>query len=91
MGIKIQTMKVLQELKLAYITGLSKEAAAFIRKEAFARRDDSGDPENDIYCMEGFAEDVYGGHTAVPENLAEEINKLILLCQDNGYIWIGIS
>lgn len=84
-------MKVLQEMKLAYITGLSEKATEFIRKEAFTRHDDSGEPENDIYCMEGFAEDVNTGHTVVPAELAKEIDRLTLLCQKEGYIWIGLQ
>ncbi len=75
---------------LGYVEGVSPEATAFIRSTAFTRTDESGEPENDIYCMEGFAEDIEHGRIDVPDGIRQEIDSLIQFCEAERLIWIGI-
>lgn len=83
-------LALLQKMYIGYLTGLSPQAITFIRQTAFTRTDESGEPENDIYCMESFPEDIESGHIEVPEHLQEEINRLIQFCEAEKLIWIGI-
>lgn len=87
----LSEIKLAQKMYLGYIEGLSPKAVAFVRANGFARVDESGDPENDIYCMEGLADDILTGHTIVPIGLKNEIDNLIQFCKAEKLIWIGIS